>query len=85
MARSVVTVIGQGRRVIGVTKDTGKPYDFCRTAFSFIDSYGNADVAVTALSGDVLDEFDVQVGNSYEAIVNKVNRQYYIDLIGLVP
>lgn len=81
MARSVVKVIGMGDRVTGKNRDTGKPYDFRKVAFEFLNSYGSQDVSVNIVDGCVMDELDVQVGRSYSAVVNQVKKVYYIDLI----
>ena len=81
MARIVVNVIGMGDRITGKNRETGKPYDFRKVAFGFVNSYGSDDVSVNTVDGSVLDELDVQVGRSYVASVNQVKKVYYIDLI----
>ena len=81
MARCVVTVIGMGERITGKNKETGKPFDFRKVAFSFANQWGSADVSVNSVDGSVLDDLNVQVGNSYHAVVNQVKKVYYIDLI----
>lgn len=81
MARIVVNVIGMGDRITGKNRDTGKPYDFRKVAFGFVNSYGSDDVSVNTVDGSILDELDVQVGRSYVASVNQVKKVYYIDLI----
>ena len=81
MARCVVTVIGMGERITGKTKDTGKPFDFRKVAFSFANQWGSSDVSVNVVDGSILDDLDVQVGNSYHAVVNQVKKVYDIDLI----
>lgn len=77
-----VKVIGMSDRVTGKNKDTGKVYDFCKVAFSFINQYGSNDVSVNTVDGSTLDELNVQVGNEYIASVNQVKHIYYIDLFG---
>lgn len=81
MAKSVVSVIGMGDRVTGKNKETGKPFDFRRVAFSLVNNYGSNDVSINIVDGSVLDELDVQIGREYIAAVNQVNKVYYIDLI----
>lgn len=81
MAKKVVTVIGMADRVTGKNKETGKPFDFRRVAFSFVNNYGSNDVSINIVDGDILDELDVQVGTEYIAAVNQVKKVYYIDLI----
>lgn len=81
MAKKVVTVIGMADRVTGKNKETGKPFDFRRVAFSFVNNYGSNDVSINIVDGDILDELDVQVGAEYIAAVNQVKKVYYIDLI----
>jgi hypothetical protein len=81
MARISVTVIGMGDRVTGKNRDTGKPYDFRKVAFGFVNSYGSNDVSVNTVDGSILDELNVQIGRSYNASVNQVKKVYYIDLI----
>ena len=81
MARTIVKVIGMGDRVTGKNRETGKPYDFRKVAFEFLNSYGSQDVSVNIVDGCVLDELDVQIGRSYTAVVNQVKKVYYIDLI----
>lgn len=81
MARFSVTVIGMGDRVTGKNRDTGKPYDFRRVAFGFVNSYGSNDVSVNTVDGSILDELNVQIGRSYIASVNQIKKVYYIDLI----
>ena len=81
MARIVVNVIGMGDRITGKNRDTGKPYDFRNVAFAFVNTYGSADVSVNTVDGSILDELDIQIGRSYIASVNKVKKDYYIDLI----
>lgn len=81
MARISVTVIGMGDRVTGKNRDTGKPYDFRKVAFGFVNSYGSNDVSVNTVDGSILDELNVQIGRSYIASVNQVKKVYYIDLI----
>lgn len=81
MARIVVNVIGMGDRITGKNRETGKPYDFRKVAFGFLNSYGSDDVSVNTVDGSILDELDVQVGRSYVASVNQVKKVYYIDLI----
>ena len=81
MARIVVNVIGMGDRITGKNRETGKPYDFRKVAFGFVNSYGSDDVSVNTVDGSILDELDVQVGRSYVASVNQVKKVYYIDLI----
>ena len=82
MARTTVTVIGMGDRVTGKNRDTGKPYDFRKVAFSFTNAWGSQDVSVNIVDGDLLDELNVQVGGSYAAVVNQIKKVYYIELIG---
>lgn len=81
MAKLNVSVIGMGDRVTGQNRQTGKPYDFRKVAFAFQNQYGNNDVSINIVSGDVLDEMSVQVGSTYRAVVNQVKNVYYIDLI----
>ena len=81
MARMNVTVIGISDRVNGVNQKTGKKYDFRKVAFSFRNQYGSNDVSVNVVSGDVLDEFEVQPGNTFKAAVTQVKGSYYIELI----
>ena len=81
MARTVVTVIGMGDRVTGKNRETGKPYDFRKVAFGFVNTYGSDDVSVNIVDGPVLDDLDVQTGRRYHAVVNQVKKVYYIDLI----
>lgn len=81
MAKSIVTVIGMADRVTGKNKETGKPYDFRKVAFSFKNNYGSNDVSVNTVDGSILDELDVQIGRDYIAAVNQVKKVYYIDLI----
>ena len=81
MARISVTVIGMGDRVTGKNRDTGKPYDFRKVAFGFVNSFGSNDVSVNTVDGSILDELNVQIGRSYIASVNQVKKVYYIDLI----
>lgn len=81
MARIVVKVIGMGDRITGKNRETGKPYDFRKVAFGFVNSYGSDDVSVNTVDGSILDELDVQVGRSFVASVNQVKKVYYIDLI----
>lgn len=81
MAKIVVNVIGMGDRITGKNRETGKPYDFRKVAFGFVNSYGSDDVSVNTVDGSILDELDVQVGRSYVASVNQVKKVYYIDLI----
>lgn len=83
MARIVVNVIGMGDRITGKNRETGKPYDFRKVAFGFVNSYGSDDVSVNTVDGSILDELDVQVGRSYVASVIQVKKVYYIDLIAL--
>lgn len=82
MARIIVKVIGMGDRVTGKNRDTGKPYDFRKVAFEFMNSYGSNDVSVNIVDGFVMDDLAVEVGSSYWASVNQVKKVYYIDLIG---
>lgn len=81
MARIVVKVIGMGDRVTGKNKDTGKPYDFRKVAFEFLNNYGSQDVSVNIVDGCVLDDLNVQTGCCYHAVVNQVKKVYYIDLL----
>lgn len=81
MAKCVVTVIGMADRVTGKNKETGKPYDFRKVAFSLVNNYGSNDVTVNIVDGSILDELDVQIGREYIAAVNQVKKVYYIDLI----
>lgn len=81
MAKSVVTVIGMGDRVTGKNKETGKPFDFRKVAFSLVNNYGSNDVSINIVDGSVLDDLDVQIGREYIAAVNQVKKVYYIDLI----
>lgn len=84
MAKKIVTVIGMSDRVTGINKDTGKPFDFRRVAFSLVNNYGSNDVSINIVDGCTLDELNVQVGMQYSASVNQVKKVYYIDLIGPV-
>lgn len=79
--KTTVSVIGMGDRVTGSNRDTGKPYDFRKVAFSFINQYGSNEVSVNIVDGSTLDDLSVQVGNDYLAVVNQVKKVYYIDLI----
>ena len=84
MAKYVVTVLGMGDRVVGKNRETGKPYDFCRVAFGFVNQWGTRDVSVNLIDGTTLDELTLLPGREYYAIVNQIKKQYYIDLIGSV-
>lgn len=79
--RAIVKVIGMGDRITGMNKGNGNPYDFRKVAFSFVNSFGSNDVSVNNVDGSILDDLDVQVGREFKAVVNQVNRNYYIDLI----
>lgn len=79
--RCNVKVIGMGDRITGKNKGNGNPYDFRKVAFSFVNSFGSNDVSVNNVDGSILDDLDVQVGREFKAVVNQVNRNYYIDLI----
>lgn len=79
--KTIVSVIGMGDRVTGSNRDTGKPYDFRKVAFSFINQYGSNEVSVNLVDGSTLDDLSVQIGNDYLAVVNQVKKVYYIDLI----
>lgn len=79
--KTVVTVLGMGDRVTGKNRDTGKPFDFRKVAFGFVNNYGSNDVSVNIVDGSDLDELAVQVGCRYEAVVNQVKKVYYIDLL----
>lgn len=79
--RATVKVIGMGDRITGKNKGNGNPYDFRKVAFSFVNSFGSNDVSVNNVDGSVLDDLEVQVGREFKAVVNQVNRTYYIDLI----
>lgn len=81
MAKLTVQVVGMGDRVRGQNRNTGKEYDFRKVAFAFQNQYGSNDVSVNIVSGEDLDKFDVQIGNTYRAAVNQVKNVYYIDLL----
>ena len=76
-----VTVIGMGDRVSGQNRSTGKPYDFRKVAFSFVNSYGSNDVSINIVDGGTLDDFSVNTGDIFLASVVQVKNQYYIDLL----
>ena len=85
MARTIVTVLGMGDRVTGQNRKTGKPYDFRKVAFGFVNQFSSSDVSVNMVDGSTLDEMNVQTGRQYVAVVNQVQNVYYIDLIEPVP
>lgn len=81
MARCVVKVIGMSDRITGKNKETGKPYDFRKVAFSLVNNFGSNDLSINIVDGSTCDDLNVQVGREYMASVQQVKRQYYIDLI----
>ena len=84
MARGIVTVIGMADRVTGKNKESGKDYDFRKVAFAFQNQYGSNDISVNIVDGSILDNLDVQIGKSYDAVINQVKKIYYIDLISSI-
>lgn len=81
MARCVVKVVGMADRMKGTAKNTGKPYDMCEAAFSFVNQWGNNAVACAMIDGSVVDQMQVRVGCRYDASVMTHNGKTYIDLI----
>ena len=81
MARTVVTVVGMADRCSGKSGKTGKDYDFCEIAVSFVNQWNRNAVAIANLDGPVLDKLGVKVGDQYEASVITVNGKTYVDLI----
>ena len=81
MAKTTVSVIGMADRTRGTKKDTGATFDFCRVAFSFTNQFNKNDVAVVSVQGVDLDKFNIKTGDVYLAVVNQINKVYYIDLI----
>ena len=84
MARTVVTIVGMADRLSGTSKKTGKPYDMCEVAVTFVNQWGSNSVAVATLDGAVLDKCGVQIGDRYDAVVNQFNGRAYVELIEAV-
>lgn len=84
MARCVVKICAMADRMKGKSSKTGKDYDFCEVAVSYVNQWGNNAVAVAALDGNTLDSLGVATGDQFDAVVNQFNGKTYIDLIGEV-
>lgn len=81
MARTVVKIVGMADRMSGTAKKTGKPYDLCEVAVTYVNQWGNNAVATAMLDGTVLDQLKVETGRQYDSVVNTYNGKTYIDLI----
>lgn len=79
--KTVVTVLGMSDRVAGTNKSSGKPYDFRKVAFGFVNQYGSDDVCVVPVNTPVIDEVQLRSGGQYWAIVNQAKNQYFIDVL----
>lgn len=84
MARCVINVVGVADRLTGTSKNTGKAYDMCEIAYTFKNQFQKNCVACSMIDGTIMDEFDIHVGQTFDAIVNQFNGKSYIDLISEV-
>ena len=85
MARTKVKVIGCAKRVVGTKKGTGEVYDFQRFAFSFVNQWGDADLAIAGVDTDDVHKLGVSVGKTFDASVVTTGGRTYIDLLEEVP
>ena len=85
MARTNVKVIGCAKRVVGTKKGTGEVFDFQRFAFSFVNQWGDADLAICSFDTDLVMKLGIAVGKTFDASVVTANRQTFIDLLQEVP
>ncbi|MBE6925316.1 MAG: hypothetical protein E7461_00590 [Ruminococcaceae bacterium] len=81
MARTNVKVIGCAKRVVGTKKGTGEVYDFQRFAFSYVNQWGDADLAICGVDTELVQKLGVAVGKTFDASVVTANNRTYIDLL----
>lgn len=85
MARMKVKVIGCAKRKVGTDAKTGEVYDYQKFAFSYINQWGDADLAIVSVDTDVIQRLGVSVGKTYDASVISTKVKTYIDLLEEVP
>ena len=85
MARTNVKVVGCAKRMTGTKKGTTEKYDFQRFAFTFVNQWGDDDVAIVSFDGSLVEKLGIAVGKTFDASVISNNNRVFIDLLEEVP
>ena len=81
--RGVMKVVGLGTRKQGVSKNTGKEYDFLPVSFIFSDAYTTGYKAATCnVSGDIVDGVGgLKIDGEYDFVFHDQKFHTVIDAI----
>lgn len=80
--RKQVQVLGVGSRMSGVSKKSGKPFDFTEVAISYeCQGFTGCKCETVAIESDMLNGRSVAPGDTLDLIFHQANFKTYVDAV----
>lgn len=82
--RKVINIVGVGKRMVGVSKTSGKAYDFTPVAFTYDDPYTvGVKAATTSINADAMGGYQPAIGDTVEVVMREDYKtgRVYVDAV----